>query len=87
MEVFFFFVEVIFDECQSERDFFQRFDGIFPHGMNLETLANIKTAQLDEVISAVFFLQVGFIQMNGHGMAQNGHAMIELDDILFVQIK
>ena len=55
--------------------------------MNLETLANIKTAQLDEVISAVFFLQVGFIQMNGHGMAQNGHAMIEFDDILFVQIK
>ena len=88
-ECFFILLEIIAHQLPSLPDVFQGFFGILQHHMNLKPLFIVKLQQ-----RLVILFQIGgfrghrlLVQTNRHGMAQHGHAMIEFEHLLHMQIQ
>ena len=82
VEVAFFVVEVVFDEFEAEGDFFECFDRVFAHGVDLQAFADVVARQLGKVVFEVILVQVGFVEVDGHRVAQDGHAVVQADDLV-----
>ena len=85
-KILFFQAKVITHQIQPFSKIFQCAKGIFLHHMDLKAFFAVKNGKRFIVLCEIlaFSWECFWIGCDSHGMSQNGHAVVEFDNALFV---